>query len=458
MSELWALLPVPTGRLALLAAAVAPVAAVSPLGVWPTLLVVNGVLLAVALGDAARAPSPRTMSVRREIPPVLTLDVEATLTWQLRNPSARPVVVALADALAPSLGPGDRRARLSVPAGGRAWASTTLRPSRRGRFDLPSVTLRLQGPLGLAARQEEVEVADVVRVYPAFRSREQAELRVRRAQVLQAGVRVAQGRGGGGELDRLREYRLGDEFRHIDWRATARTGKAIVRTYRAERNQTVIVLVDSGRTMAGQVALGPDARSRSGLADASWTVPRLDHAMDAAQMLTLVATRLGDATGLVTFADRVRAVAPPRARGDQLRLVTEALYPIEPVLAESDYRGAFAETLGRFRRRALLVVLTELTPEPMDETLLPALPLVLRDHLVMIAGVRDPEIDRWARAVPVEASAAFRKAAAVQALDERRRAASRLRGLGATVIDETPARLPGALADAYLDVKSTGRL
>jgi uncharacterized protein (DUF58 family) len=99
-----------------------------------------------------------------------------------------------------------------------------------------------------------------------------------------------------------------------------------------------------------------------------------------------------------------------------------------------------------------------LAEAPVAETLLPALPLVARDHLVLVAGIRDPAVDDWAGAVPANAGEAYRKAAAVEALDGRRRTVARLRGLGATVVDAPPGRLAPQLADAYLHLKATGRL
>jgi len=138
--------------------------------------------------------------------------------------------------------------------------------------------------------------------------------------------------------------------------------------------------------------------------------------------------------------------------------VTEALFDLEPELVETDYRGAFADTLIRFRRRALLVLLTELNEQAAEEYLVPALPLVVRSHVVVIGAVRDPEVEHWATAPLTEPDQAFRKAAAVQALDERARAAARLRGLGATVVDAEPGRLSADLADTYLRLKATGRL
>jgi uncharacterized protein (DUF58 family) len=150
-------------------------------------------------------------------------------------------------------------------------------------------------------------------------------------------------------------------------------------------------------------------------------------------------------------------VSPAQSR-TQLTRVTEAMYELEPQLAESDYAGAFAETLGRFRRRAMLVILTDLVEQAVGESLVPALPLIVRNHLVVVAGVQDPDVVHWAASSPSDSSDAYRKAAAVQALEERRRTVARLRGLGARVIDAPPGRLAPLLADTYLAVKATGRL
>jgi uncharacterized protein (DUF58 family) len=421
-----------------------------PLGLW----VVNGVLAVAAVADWWLAVRPAEVEVERELPGIVPLGAEARVVWRISRRAGQARVgragagrdlgvrVRVADELAPSLGAVTRRVRVVVPARGQVTAATAIRPARRGRFVLGEVVVRVEGPLGLMARQGRRRLPGVLRVYPPFDSRDEAELRVNKARILEVGLRSAQGRGGGTEFDSLREYGVDDEFRRIDWAATARSGKPIVRTYRAERNQTVLLLLDSGRTMAGRVA----------------DVPRLDHAMDAVMMLTSLATRLGDRAGLVAFDREVRAVVGPGHARDQLSRVTEAMYQLQPLLVESDYRGAFAETLARFRRRAMLVVLTELAEQAVSETLLPALPLIARDHLVVVAGVADPEVRGWALATPVEPGAAYRKAAAVAALADRRRTVARLRGLGAVVVDAPPGRLAPDLADAYLRAKATGRL
>ena len=433
--------PVPTRRLAIVAAMASLAVLVSP-APGTGLLVVDGLVLGIAIVDWLLAVPPAAIDVERELPGIVVLGRDAEVTWRVHNPRDRAVRVALADELVPSLHATSRRARVVVPARGRVTATAGLHPSRRGRFTPTEVVVRVDGPLGLAARQGRRRLPGVLRVYPPFRSRDEAELRIDRARILEVGLRSAQGRGGGTEFDSLREYGVDDESRRIDWAATARAGKAIVRTYRAERNQTVLLLLDAGRVMAGRVD----------------DVPRLDHAMDAVMMLTTVATRLGDRAGLVAFDREIEAVVPPGHARDQLSRVTEAMYRLEPRLVESDYRGAFVEALVRFRRRALLVVFTDLAEQPGAEGLLPALPLVARSHLVVVASVRDPAVAAWARSVPADASGAYRKAAAAAALDERRRTIARLRGLGATVVDQPPGRLAPDLADAYLRVKATGRL
>jgi len=434
------LIPIPTRRLAVvvLCASVVIVALDSGWG----FLAVNATLFLVALVDGLVAARPYHVQILRHLPDVVVLGAEAEIRWEITNSTGRRLRVAFADGLAPSLHAGSRRGRVTVAAYDTVEAMTVVAPTRRGRFELSGLTVRVQGPLGLASRQSARSLPGVVRVYPPFRSRGEAELRINRARILEVGLRSAQGRGGGTEFDQLREYSVDDEFRRIDWSATARVGKAIVRTYRAERNQTVISLLDNGRIMAGRVD----------------DVPRIEHAMDAVMMLTAVSTRLGDRAGLVMFDRDVRSVVPPGHGRDQLGRVTEAMYAIDPVLAESDYLGAFAATLARFRRRAMLVLFTDLVEQAVGETLLPALPLIARNHLVVVAAVQDPAVVQWALTTPTDAAEAYRKAAAVSALDERRRTTARLRGLGATVVDAPPGRLAPLLADAYLKVKAVGRL
>lgn len=437
---------VPTRRFALLAAAVG-------VGLWffpgelngsyfLALVAVNVVLLFIGVIDAALAARPRDLEIGRDHPPVVVMGHEAEMVWTVHNTSTRMSRFVLADELAPSLGAVTRRIGTHLGSGDTATLRTTFRPTRRGRFTISEIVVRSTGPLGLMAVQRRRQTPTVLRIHPPFKSRDEAELRIRKARILEVGMRSARGLGGGTEFEQLREYTADDEFRRVDWAASARAGKPIVRTYRPERNQTVMVLLDNGRLMAAQVG----------------GVPRLEHAMDATIMLTAVASGLGDKIGLLTFDQQVRSIVAPARHSHQVSRVTEAMFELEPVLAESDYQEAFRQTLIRFRRRALLIILTDLAPGAVTDSLIPALPMMLRNNLVVIGAVRDPEVTHWSEGVVVDAAQTFRRAAAVTAVDEREKLVARLRAMGATVVDAEPGKLAPALADVYIHVKSTGRL
>lgn len=435
-------MPLPTRRFVVTVLAAALVLLVLPGGTWLVFVGVNALLLVLLVVDWLTAVRPGRLAVTRELPRAITMNGAGEVVWTVANRSARPVVAAVADELPPSWAASRRRFQVTLPASSQAVVRTPIRPARRGRFTPTTVVVRTRGPLGLAGRQAARPLPGELRVLPAFPSRDEAELRVNRARVMEVGLRSARGRGGGTEFEQLREYTADDEFRRIDWSATARMDRPIVRAYRAERNQNVVVLLDNGRTMAARVA----------------GVPRVEHAMDAAMMLTTVATRLGDRTGLLAFDRQVRAVVPPSAQRTQLGAVTAALYDLEPVLAESDFHGAFTHAVARFRRRSLLVVLTELADASVTETLLPALPVVARHHLVLVGAVRDPEVVRLATQPVRDPLDAHTRAAAIATLERRRQLVHLLRSAGATVVDAPPGRLAPDLADAYLNVKATGRL
>lgn len=433
----------PTGRFAALVAASGLAMFAWPGRSWAALAVVEVVLLALFAVDAWRCPSPRSVRVERDSPAVVTIGERAPLTWTVWYAGAGTARVVVADALWPSLGAPRRRVALSVAGGAGLRVATELRPARRGAFPLDEVVVRTVGPLGLAWRQASRSLPAVVRVLPAYRSRDEVHRRIRSRRVLEAGARASRTAGAGTEFDQLREHRPDDEFRRIDWPATVRLQRPIVRQYRAERNQSVVVLLDNGRVMAGTVD----------------GVPRVEHAMDAALSITHAATDLGDRVALVAFDRQVRSIVVPMAGRGQVGRVAEAMFALQPELSESAYGAAFGEATARFRRRSLYVVLTDLVEAAVEEALLPALPILTRRHLVLVAGVRDPLVTSWAAGSAHEwPSEAFREAASVHLLAQRARAAARLRAAGALVVDADPGRLGVAVVDEYLAIKSSGRL
>ncbi|WP_410092654.1 DUF58 domain-containing protein, partial [Streptomyces sp. uw30] len=332
------------------------------------------------------------------------------------------------------------RQRVNIPAGERRRITTRLRPTRRGDRQADRVTIRSYGPLGLFSRQGTHKVPWTVRVLPPFTSRKHLPSKLARLRELDGRTSVLT-RGEGTEFDSLREYVPGDDTRSIDWRATARQTTVAVRTWRPERDRHILLVLDTGRTSAGRVG---DA-------------PRLDASMDAALLLAALASRAGDRVDLLAYDRRVRALVQGRTAGDVLPSLVNAMATLEPELIETDARGLTATALRTAPRHSLIVLLTTLDAAPIEEGLLPVLSQLTQRHTVLLASVADPHIARMATARG-NTDAVYEAAAAAQAQNERHRTADQLRRHGVTVVDATPEELPPALADAYLALKTTGRL
>jgi uncharacterized protein (DUF58 family) len=404
------------------------------------LVVVNGLLLTAIAADVALAARIRPLLLSRGGETKVLLGHSAGVTLAVANPGRRLLRADVRDAWPPSAGADPHHVRVRVPAGGQAAVTTTLTPSRRGDKAAATVTIRSLGPLGLAARQARRQVPWTVRVLPPFGSRRHLPEKLSRLRQLDGQHRSLL-RGPGSEFDSLREYVVGDDVRSIDWRATARRGDVMVRTWRPERDRRILIVLDTGRTSAGRVA----------------GTPRLDTSMDAALLLTALASRAGDRIDFIAFDRRIRARVVGAPRTAVLSSVTDAMAAIEPELVETDAAALASAALTTARHRSLVVLLTDLNPAAVEEGLLPRLPLLTARNQVLVAAVADPALAEMA-ARRAGAGQVYGAAAAEQARSARQRISALLQRRGAQVVDEAPGRLPPALADAYLELKAGGRL
>ncbi|MFG3494492.1 DUF58 domain-containing protein [Streptomyces sp. NPDC047928] len=433
-----------TGRTALLAALGSlPVGILAPS--WTGMLAVNAPLSLAILCDYALAAPVRTLRFTRSGDTTVRLGESAQVQLTVSNPSRRRLRADIRDAWPPSSWPtgteqAASRQKITIPAGERRRLTTLLRPTRRGDRPAERVTVRSYGPLGLAARQGSHHVPWSVRVLPPFTSRKHLPSRLARLRELD-GRTSALTRGEGTEFDSLREYVPGDDTRSIDWRATARQTTVAVRTWRPERDRHILIVLDTGRTSAGRVG----------------DVPRLDAAMDAALLLTALASRAGDRVDLLAYDRRVRAQVQGRSAGDVLPAMVDAMATLEPELVETDARGLSTAAMAGAPRRSLLVLLTSLEAAPVEEGLIPVLPQLTQRHTVLVASVSDPHAARMARGRG-SLDAVYEAAAGTQAQAQRDHAAEQLRRHGVTVVDATPDDLAPALADTYLALKAAGRL
>ena len=437
-----------TGRAGLVALiCVLPIA----LAPWPALafaVALLALLTAIAV-DVALAGNPRALRIARAGDTSARLGQPVAALLVVHNDGSRRFRGLLRDAWPPSAGAQPRSHALTVPAGQTETVASTLSPRRRGDQRSEVVTARSIGPLGLAGRQRSHQVPGQIRILPPFLSRKHLPSRLAKLREID-GLLPVLIRGHGTEFDSLREYVVGDDVRSIDWRATARRADVVVRTWRPERDRRVVIVLDTGRTSAGRVGVDPTARDPGG-----W--PRLDWSMDAALLLAALASRAGDHVDFLAHDRVTRAAVFGASRSELLAQLVDAMAPLEPALIESDATAMVASVQRRVRRRALVVLLTDLNASALDEGLLPVLPQLSAKHQVIVAAVSDPRVDQLA-AGRADAAQVYDAAAAERARNERRRIASRLRHKGVEVVDAAPEDLAPALADRYLAMKATGRL
>ncbi|MGV0851322.1 DUF58 domain-containing protein [Mycolicibacterium phlei] len=437
-----------TGRTALVALVCALPIVVSP---WPapTFVALLATLAAVVGLDAALAGSVRAVEFTRSGDTTARLGQRAEVRLVVENTGNRRITGVVRDAWAPSACAEPRVHPVLIQPGHRVHLTTTLHPVRRGDQESALITVRSIGPLGLAGRQRSHRVPWQVRILPPFLSRRHLPARLAKLRELE-GNTPALIRGQGTEFDSLREYVVGDDVRSIDWRATARRADVVVRTWRPERDQRVVIVLDTGRTSAGRVGVDPTSDDPTG-----W--PRLDWSMDAALLLAALASRAGDRVDFLAHDQVQRAGLFNASRSGLLTQLVDVMAPIEPALIESDATAMVAAIQRRVRRHALVVLLTDLNASALDEGLMTVLPQLTSRHTVLIAAVADPRVAALAEG-RADAPQVYDAAAAERTRNERADIAARLRRRGVDVVDAAPDELAPAVADHYLVLKASGRL
>jgi uncharacterized protein (DUF58 family) len=406
------------------------------------LLTADLVLVAAALLDWLITPGPEALSAIRLTADRLSVLHPCSGTFVVRNRSAASLRVRIRDSRPQTFASDAEEVAGLVPASGEARWQFRFEPRARGSFSWGPIHLRYQSLLGFWERQKSIAAAAQARVYPNLVTLERYHLLARANRLETLGIRKVRVRGGNWEFESLRDYAHGDDIRLIDWKATSRRSKMIVRNQEAERNQTVLLLVDSGRLMNAEVA----------------GVAKLDHAVNTALMLAHVALSRGDRVGLCTFSHDVHAWVAPRAHRAQIRLITDALYDLHGDFTETDHGRCLRLLASRYSKRALLIVLTDFVDAQTAADMLAHLHLAARRHLVLFAALSDPLLARAARARPADPFEGFRKSAAVELLHERREVLERLRQMGAHVLDAEPDGLTPPLINRYLEITLRGLL
>jgi uncharacterized protein (DUF58 family) len=408
---------------------------VDPTVVWTMLAVDLGIGL-VALFDAVAVRRPR-VTLTAELPNVLSLNRPQRVAVLLRSSSRRRLLAELAADLFDHGTASDLPVRIELPPRGHARAEFHVTPQRRGAYGLGPYYVRYPSPVGLWSRQLRLGNPAPIRVYPDLANLRTFELLARRDRE-NALVHAIRLRGGESEFERLRDYAHDDEYRSIDWKATARRQKLTAREYQQERNQNLFFVLDAGRQMMGEVG----------------GLTLFDHSLNSMLMLAQLATRNGDRVGLVGFDDAVRAFVKPTGGRSGARRLIQASYDLHPKLVEPDFDRAFEQVALRVRRRSLLVVFTQIRDGVTRDRIVRLLRGVSRRHLPLVVVFRDSDVEELLEPGQGDALELYTWGAAAELLRWRQGFIVDLRRAGAHVLEAAAGRLMAPLINSYLEIKA----
>lgn len=376
-------------------------------------------------------------TVTREVPAHAYLGETLCGHLAVTNPGSRPLHIETQQSYPEGMTGEDDLARMQVPAGTTALRPFSTLPSQLGTFEWEPVHTRSLGRLGLAWWPRRLEARGTVQVVPS-RLRHQE----RGVGVQDLGELSQKVAGTGKELLWLREYQHGDPLRAIDWKATARRSRHIVRVLTEEQHLELMLLIDAGR--ASRLQAGP--------------LTRLHHFANVAARLAEKAVRQGDQVGLVVFADQPLQVLPPGKGHAGLVRIRSLLEALRPSPREANPLPATLAARGLLRRRSLVVTFTETDDSDAAGQLLQATSLLRPKHLPLVAGIVDPALATLHYAPAQDWLDPYYAFAAAESLQAARRNALHLQRMGAHVAVTSPERLDEAVLTYYQRLRDRRRV
>jgi uncharacterized protein (DUF58 family) len=311
-----------------------------------------------------------------------------------------------------------------------------LTPLRRGEGEIVSLWLRWRGPLGLVWKQIRETPARKIPITPNIQAVKDEAIRMFSREAM-FGIKSQLETGDGSEFHALREMVAGMDPRTIDWKQTARHAKLLAKEFRTERNHPVVFALDTGRLMC----------------DPLMGIPRIDRALNAALLLAYVSLKLGDRAALFGFDAKPRLFTGVLSGAGAFPLIQRVAARLDYSTEETNYTLGLTQLGSALERRSLVVVFTEFADSTSAELMLENVARLLRRHLVLFVVLRDEELEQIARREPLNADDVSRAVTAETLLREREVVATRLKRLGAHIVDAPADRLGPALISAYLDLK-----
>ncbi|QDT23727.1 DUF58 domain-containing protein [Gimesia chilikensis] len=410
--------------------------------VWPEagqlgILVCLGVFL-LSLVDLVVTPSLLAIEVNRDVNEVLSVGTPNSVKLWFTNRGSVPLKIHVHDEPPMPCSYTDLPFDIELFPNKHQYSIYHVEPHHRGKNRFRRVFLQMKSRLGLWTVYDERDIHQVVRIYPDIKAVHGVELMARRNRLAETGIKMSRLRGRGTEFDRLREYRRGDEFRSIDWKATSRHQELISREYVVEKNQNIIFLLDCGRSMC----------------NADEGVTHFDRALNAAILLSYVALRQGDTVSLMACSNKVERWVPPVRGAGSIQKLIRQVYDLDPVYEASDYRLMSEQLQLRYRKRSLVVVLTHALDEVHLSHLSDALRMMRWPHLVLSAFLRNVPLQERMNAIPETDREAFQIAAAADIVATQTTQIAALQKSGLLILDTLPENLSVNLISRYLDIKA----
>jgi len=416
-------------------------AAVAPPLVWLTLVYFLVILLMVVI-DVLLTPRPELLDVERINDTRLSIGANNLVTVLLANRSTRRLHLTLRDEYPYQFVCHTVFINGEIAPYDVFEARYHVRPLQRGDYHFGDITLRYRSMLQTFFRQARYPAAAAVKVYPNVLEVRKYDLMAQKGLLFEPGLRQSRIFGSGNEFERLREYNPDDEFRSINWKATARRGKPIAAEYETERSQFVVSVIDTGRLMRPPIG----------------DLAKLDYVLNTALLLSYVAQAKGDHIGLLTFADQVGAYLAPRRGKSQFYRMLEALYNIRLQPVEADYGRALSYLSLKNKRRSLVVVFTDLVTLDAARPLIANMGRLARRHLPLCVTISDPNITTLAHHPARTSNGVYQRAVAEMLLDERQVVLDTLNRSGVMTLDVPADKLTVSVINMYLQLKGKGKL
>ena len=405
-------------------------------------LIYDVLLVLLALGDYfVSRKLAEDLTVSREFGRRFAIGDANQVKIRVENRSPQTFDLQIKDEFPPQMKLSEtREAKFKIEGQSFAEFFYSLMPPRRGRYEFGKIAARFLSRFGLVWCQTDLGKTETVKVYPNVRRAREMELKALGANSYLAVQRKAIRRGEGREFESLRDYVRGDEQRHISWTATARRSKLTTRQYQIERDQTIILALDAGRLMTGRIG----------------SETKFDTAIHASLALMSAASRGGDNCGFVVFGRNIKKFLPPKKGIGQTDAVLEALHDLEPELIEPSYRRAFQFIAATSKKRAFVVILTDLVDKESSKELINSLKLLRPRHLPLVVTVGDRDLNQTVSEIPKQLKDVFVQSAAEEIIHQRESALRLVETLGGLALDVTTNSLAPKLLETYLRVKERG--